>query len=606
MRILAHWDDVMTTEDTNHVAAQLAAWHLGKVHDASAEAQVLSGFVSAGDYRSLVDYELDHEDLTPHDAYHLRSVLALYSKREDLDVGIDREAVAKGKFDAAEQLCRETNELLRAVRAGKACLRPATESVLFLAQRKIARILGKVPQLSQIRPRFGPGATTNTKKKDACARNKLADGLACSREMEPVARAALSMFPAWLEALSLSLDSCPIPIRDGELCFQPKNAKVFRITVTEPPLNTMYQLGIGDLMAVRLRREGLDIRDQEPNQLLAALGSLTGALATLDLSSASDTIAIELVYELLPLDWAHFLARFRTGTILYRSLPIRLEKFSSMGNGYTFPLETLIFYALAKAAAEVSGTEGTVRAYGDDIIVPTGAYGLLCEVLRDVGFIPNASKSFSTGRFRESCGADYLSGYNVRPAYIRDKLSGESLFTYHNAMVRRGDMDAASLILSSFTTDPKVRIFGPDGYGDGHLLGDWTPKPYKRDFGYEGYTFETYRWKPKRSFALRRCADAALPSYLAYIGEVSPHYQPLSFERPVEGPLVSERSRNSFLRRKTRGGLRKFAEDHVVTRPSASYDPKDPKDPEGLRRRMGFVVPGRDTVDRTRIYVLRT
>jgi hypothetical protein len=132
-------------------------------------------------------------------------------------------------------------------------------------------------------------------------------------------------------------------IDDGKLEFVPKNAKTFRSTVTEPVLNGLTQLAIGDFLFDRLKRSGLDLRDQTRNQRLALEGSLTGALATLDLSSASDTISRELVYHLLPLEWAHFLGLSRTGHIKYRGQRYTLEKFSSMGNGYTFPLESLIF-----------------------------------------------------------------------------------------------------------------------------------------------------------------------------------------------------------------------------------------------------------------------
>jgi hypothetical protein len=95
-----------------------------------------------------------------------------------------------------------------------------------------------------------------------------------------------------------------------------------------------------------------------------------------------------------------------------------------MGNGYTFELETLIFWALCATAIEDAGripsTGVNLFVYGDDIIVPTEAVRNVVAVLRFMGFSLNEAKSFWEGSFRESCGGDFLNGEWVRPFYLKE------------------------------------------------------------------------------------------------------------------------------------------------------------------------------------------
>jgi hypothetical protein len=316
-----------------------------------------------------------------------------------------------------------------------------------------------------------------------------------------------------------TLGVATVELHHGKLNFVPKTAKTHRAIVVEPTLNGFVQLGIGDIIATRLRGVGVDIRDQTRNQRLAREGSLSGALATLDLSSASDTIAVELVKDLLPMDWFNLLWSARTSKVECEGVVVRMQKFSSMGNGFTFPLETLIFYAMACAVAEEFDLpSSSVSVYGDDIIVPTVMFRDLCETLVCFGFTPNASKSFADGPFRESCGADYLSGVAIRPFYVKGPLAGFDVFRLHNQFVRVGDAEIAELILRYI--DPSLRRFGPDGYGDGHLLGDFDKTPLHRERGWCGYIFETHTFKPRWDFTVLP-GDRVLPSYSIYTKDSS-------------------------------------------------------------------------------------
>lgn len=570
----SRWDDRSSTGETNEFLFTLASAHLQRCSESPIRER-FAACIASRDVHSLCDLTLAYEELTAYDAIQFRQILAFFTKRGDLDLGFDRRATALEAFVAAERLCMQTNDVFRSRLAGKFSFLPGVESKLFRAQRKIATILGDVPNLCDLRLAFGPGATTNVTKRIASSRRKLSTALACSEEFSLGISAKLE------ELQGLFFDSCEadseqdsvtvdVEIHPGRLAFVPKNYKTFRGIGVEPVLNTLFQNGIGRYMSRRLLSFGVDLKDQSHNQRLALEGSLTGALATLDLSSASDTVALELVFDLLPLDWALFLSEYRTGTMIVEGLPLRLEKFCSMGNGFTFPLESLIFYALACACVPEEDAH-QISVYGDDIIVPTHAYSELVSLLEVCGFSVNLSKSFSSGPFRESCGADYLRGISIRPSYIKDVLSCFDLFRLHNQYVRRGDFEMAALVAVTIPTH--LKRWGPDGYGDGHLIGDNPLRPFGRDKGWCGYTFETYTFSPKFDFSVLP-GDRVYPSYSIYVKEDHREVSPITRSKRAEIELLERINPLS-------GALRYLKDG-----------------------RFGVSIPGRGTYRSIRIYVL--
>jgi len=207
--------------------------------------------------------------------------------------------------------------------------------------------------------------------------------------------------------------------------FVPKSSKTFRSIAIEPSLNLRLQLGVHEFLTPILERKHVSVlEDQRVNQLLAKLGSRsTGldGLATIDLSAASDTISIELVRWLLPEPWFDFLSLLRCEYSDVDGKRVRLEKFSSMGNGYTFVLESLIFWALSESCRISAEAPYLSMTYGDDIICPTASALLLTETLESLGLRVNTHKSFLFGPFRESCGADWLRCDLVTPVFLRRK-----------------------------------------------------------------------------------------------------------------------------------------------------------------------------------------
>lgn len=516
------YDQVVDSDLSNEILGTLASLHLSRIYNQEHRERI-KNLIAQCDWLGLCEYELDYGTVSVADAIEIRQVLAFYTKREDLGDASTKGLAAYSKFVESEDACRETNVMFRAHARGRIQFPPHLEAIYFAASKIIARILGPCPSLENLKHRFGKGATTQIPKRKACPREKLGQVFACSGELTPLLEIALEQLPHLLAFNEEDVAVATVEIHHGRFDTVPKTPKTDRSISVEPWLNGFFQLGIGDYMTARLKEAGIDLSDQTRNQTLARLGSINGELATLDLSSASDTISTELVAHLLPLDWYLLLSRLRTGTLMVpselrggRSDCVQLEKFSTMGNGFTFPLESLLFYALVKSACRKGGT---VSVYGDDIICPSSDFNAVVEILKHAGFTPNVKKSFSTGSFRESCGGDYLSGINIRPSYIKGPIQGATLFVLHNEYARRFDLEAASIVLSHIA-EP-LRIWGPDGYGDGHLItGDYQDflKAHRREYGYAGYTFDTY------TFSARRCVapkpgDYVFPLYSIYINE---------------------------------------------------------------------------------------
>ena len=104
-----------------------------------------------------------------------------------------------------------------------------------------------------------------------------------------------------------------------------------------------------------------------------------------------------------------------------------------MGNGYTFELETLLFYCLVEA---VCGKDGRLSVYGDDIICPSNRAAVVTRLLKFCGFSLNEDKSFSEGFFRESCGGHFYRGVDVKPFYIeRYPRTLAQVINLHNDIV---------------------------------------------------------------------------------------------------------------------------------------------------------------------------
>lgn len=216
-------------------------------------------------------------------------------------------------------------------------------------------------------------------------------------------------------------------VHGSRLTTVPKNEDTERTIAIEPSGNMAMQLAAGSYLEGLLRYIGCDITKQaDRNNVLAKAGSEDNNLCTIDLKNASDMIHPELVRLVMPDEWYRLLMKIRSPTTELPSKEIVvLNMMSTMGNGFTFPLMTLILISLIYAYRRTQG--GPVNwidwhhtgVFGDDIIVRSSEYEGFVSVLTDAGLIVNRDKSYSDGPFRESCGGDYFRGFDVSPFYVK-------------------------------------------------------------------------------------------------------------------------------------------------------------------------------------------
>lgn len=423
------------------------------------------------------------------------AAVRLFSKTKDLPTSIDKKSVAIDSARRAENLCRDTNAFVRGVRDGS--VRNLFDSEWFAAKQIIARILGPLPN-SFGEGGWSPGRSTACYGDSLSVVHKYTGRLDVTWSAQLHALRELRRSPLW-GAAALSADApCSVlrsalnVVEGNVMITVPKSAKTDRVICYEPHINIWLQLRVGRYLKDRLARNGVDLRDQSVNQRRARHGSRHGHLATIDLSMASDTMSRELVFELLPIDWALYLDDLRSKYTLWPDGEVREnEKFSSMGNGFTFELESLIFYALASAVAD------NISVYGDDIICPTDSAQRVIAVLSSAGFSVNTEKSYITGPFRESCGSDNFCGFDVTPVYLRSlPKTLEDLLKFHNSI---SDWCHSDIAPSRGFAELLRRIrrsyphhLGPAYYGDGHYHVNLDEAcPIRARNGWEGWYYKT-------------------------------------------------------------------------------------------------------------------
>jgi len=296
----------------------------------------------------------------------------------------------------------------------------------------------------RIVPRHGPGATA-----DRLKGNQKFDQLEWTERLERVFSFGEFILPnsryhtEYLPRVDFLEPGAERPVR---VITVPKTLKTPRIIAIEPTCMQYVQQGLlarfveyMEAPFVKIpgnRNRGYQLvgfTDQTPNQRMAQDGSLSGNLATLDLSEASDRVSnqlVRLMLEAFPnLAEGVDACRSRRADVPGHGV-IRLAKFASMGSALTFPIEAMVFSTVAMIGIGwalnepvtpnlIDMVRDEVRVYGDDIVVPVRFVQTVIRALETFGFLVNRHKSFWTGKFRESCGKEYYDGHDVSIVKVR-------------------------------------------------------------------------------------------------------------------------------------------------------------------------------------------
>jgi hypothetical protein len=290
----------------------------------------------------------------------------------------------------------------------------------------------------QLLPRHGPGAvadglTSNGKYRLKTWTTRLEEVFPSYKYLIPNHH-----FTDDLDQVSFLEPDAEMPVK---VISVPKTLKTPRIIAVEPACMQYTQQALLRSFLVaygrdELLRKLIGFDDQLPNQEMARQGSLDMRTATLDLSEASDRVSNQLVRRMVSrwpnLSRAIDATRSRRAEVPGHGV-IRLAKYASMGSALCFPVEamvftTLIFLGIQKSLnatltkKDVKSFIGSVRVYGDDLIIPADHVHMIVQTLEHFGARVGLDKSFWTGRFRESCGKEYFNGHDVSIVRVRQAL----------------------------------------------------------------------------------------------------------------------------------------------------------------------------------------
>jgi hypothetical protein len=304
----------------------------------------------------------------------------------------------------------------------------------------------------------------------------------------------------------------------------PKTLKGPRIIAIEPVCMQYAQQAISRYLIDFLEsywftKGHVNFTDQSVNQDLALVSSFVGRLATIDLSDASDRVPRSLAMDMFRsnpfFQGAIDSCRSRKAYIRELDITVELSKFASMGSALCFPIESMYFYTICVAALlryhnlPVSGrhvfrVSRDIYVYGDDIVVPSASASTVSDYLQRYLCKVNSSKSFWTGRFRESCGVEAYCGYRVTPVYLRympprNRRQVSEIISYvstANALYSEGYVRTASRLFSIVE-----RYLGPLPYvpRDSQALGriTWRNSTSIGRWNVDFQRFEFRAWVPE-------------------------------------------------------------------------------------------------------------
>lgn len=206
----------------------------------------------------------------------------------------------------------------------------------------------------------------------------------------------------------------------------PKDSRGPRLICVHPAESIWIQQGLRRELEHRITRRRhtrgawprghVNFDDQTINGNLALSSSSDKRYATIDLKEASDRLSDILVQDLFGRHYRAF-GCCRAQYVDIAGVRTPIHAYAPMGNATTFPVQSLVFWAVCVSALEAVGFHQPSDCYvfGDDIIVPSECYHDVVSWLTAFGLVVNQGKSYVNSNFRESCGVDAFSGVDITP-----------------------------------------------------------------------------------------------------------------------------------------------------------------------------------------------
>lgn len=330
--------------------------------------------------------------------------------------------------------------------------RPDTLGDQLLAEAAdiVAAILGDAPSIEEVLRNvgLGNGASATLRRRKSQKARKILFGRSVTSGFRRVSQDLLARCQTAVDVLSpkgtmyvsqsgMVSPAVPVTAVAGSIMgFVDKTYLIDRGIGLEPEINGFFQKALGNICRQRLRsfsyrgwELGVNLNTSGyHNSEWARLGSVEQTIATVDGEAASDSITLALCERLLEkaVGWYDLFCLLRSPYTLINEKACKklhkLEMMSGMGNGFTFELESVLFYAIGLACAMRSDFHFAplmVSIHGDDLIVPADVFDDVAVAYEAAGVKVNVEKSFAQGPFRESCGGDFHRGCFVTPFYVK-------------------------------------------------------------------------------------------------------------------------------------------------------------------------------------------
>lgn len=311
-------------------------------------------------------------------------------------------------------------------------------------------------------PRHGPGAVSEEKIHGIFGKNR---NFPYMKKIDMIYNRSVFFYNETLPIFPSPVsEEGPRSRQYSRLMFVPKDCKKSRSICMEPIILQWAQQGVRlwyeESLSKSILKNHVFLKDQTENQYAAIFGSKTGRVDTIDLSSASDSVAWELVKNIFPSKVLKHLAATRSSIVeLPDGTLFPVRKFAPMGSALCFPVQSTIYSAIVFLCGicyrygvspfddlfpsnadlydlylktfrtvlfqTVSRSDHRLDpffVYGDDIICDTRITSSVIDLLRELGFKVNEEKSYSHNvAFRESCGIYSFKGEDVTPLRFKIK-----------------------------------------------------------------------------------------------------------------------------------------------------------------------------------------